>query len=159
MTEKTFIPTAAQKKLKMMLHKQYPINTLQSWTPHEIEARQIAPTPLPLFRRWCKENVEFWDWLLTPMSESEDAYDAKQAAYKFLIELFETPHTTAEGESDAALLKAKMDAAKMLIGSNEKGIVINNNQTSQQMNLPKGFKNKPPEAIEGKILQLAGEQL
>jgi len=155
-----FVPTPAMKRLKVSLSKSMTPDRLKNFDIHVPDLQKIiAPTPKVLFDKWVKSSSEFLDWLRTPQESSDVLYDARERAYQFLLELFDMDMTDAEGKTDAAILKAKMDAAKMLVlgQDNKNGITIQNNNNSLNVPaLPKGLKNKTPEAIEGKIGLLEG---
>ena len=152
-----FTPTKSMKRCREALHKSLLPAAVAALHPEEIDAKVIAPTPLPLFKRWLKDSSAFWEWLTTPPL-ADEKIEAVEKAHQFLIELFDMDIVDSEGKTDSAILRAKLDAAKMLIGGSEKSsVTINNN--NQQAVIPKGIRGKLPAAIEEKIKYLEGAKV
>lgn len=151
-----FSPTKAMKECKAGLHKRHAFNVIKDMEITDADiAKVLAPTPIPLVKRWMRDNPDFWTWLKTPQDCSVVLYDAREKCYAFLCELFEMDIIGDDGKADSAILKAKLDAAKLLIGQSPQMVINNNNDNRKaELKLPKHLKSGGTPALEEKVKQL-----
>lgn len=155
--KKQWKPTPAQRRAKALLHKYCGESALRSLTPGDSELpRYLAPTPMPLVRKWLSEQKEFWPWLLTPLECDEKIYHAKDLAYAFLVEVLEMKTKTKDGGIDGEVLKAKMKAAEFLLAKNAPAVQVNNNTLNAPNTLPPGGV---PRGLKGKDGRLIDRQI
>jgi hypothetical protein len=163
MTEETLKITPVMRRCKAMLHKACPAKTLQTITINDSELpRYIAPTPLPLLKKWTAAQSDFWGWLVTPTESDSDAMHAKELAYAFLVEVLSLPLVSESGVLDPDVLKAKQKAAETLLTKDKPLVSVSNNTLSQHAHMgtlppgsiPRGLRGKNPAMIESKIASL-----
>jgi hypothetical protein len=160
MTE-TLKITPAMRRAKALLHKACPDRTLQTLSVNDSELfRYVAPTPMPLLKKWIADSPEFWPWLLTPVETDSDALRAKELAYSHLVEVLELKMRREDGSVDYEALKAKQKAVELLLARDKPLVQVANNtlhantQTLPPGSVPRGLRGRNADMIEGRIRTL-----
>lgn len=156
--------TPVMRRTKTMLHKACPEKTLTALTMNDSElSRYIAPTPLPLMRKWIADQPDLWPWFLTPVDADANALHAKELAYAFLVEILSLDTIDTSGALNTDVLKAKQKAVELLLAKDKPMVSVSNNTLSQHAHMgtlapgavPRGLKGKNPAMLESKIALLA----
>jgi hypothetical protein len=156
-----FKATPAMRRCKSLLAKSCPEKQLLSLTPEDsLLVKYIAPTPLPLLRKWIKDSIDFWPWLLTPVESGGDLLRAKELAYSHLVEILELPIVNCDGQIDYELLKSKQQAVNLILTKDKPMISVSNHNSSQTAvlpsgDVPRGLRGKSSAMLESKIAALA----
>lgn len=149
--------TPAMLRCKANLHKSCPPALVSNLTAMDAALpKYIAPTPMVQLRKWhIDHGADFWEWLCTPIDQDGKALEARDAAYKCLMEILDLPLKTFTGEVDVEVLKAKQKAIDTVLSKGVPMIAIqNNNSGGMPEMLPRGLKGQSPFQLEEKLSKI-----
>ena len=154
MEAKKFKPTDLMYRTKSILHRACPPQRAVMLTPNEPNIHNlIRPTSLAQLYKWLETyGEEFWEWFITPPAVDGNELEARDKAYAALMEIFDLPGITEEGNANYANMKIKLEAAKLLLAQKNPLVAIQNNVNEE--GTPRGLRGKTTSQIEDRLHQL-----